>query len=137
MSEWRDEVREFYRNYMAAELKRPEVQKDKEQLAAHFATKPAPLMEPAFSLAFCLLLAAFAFFFQVQQPLRQEVLPETQPVMLALTPKPVSDARKPSDLPRVMVKKVSSRVGPTMVYQRNHRDVPITIIWVFAGGHAG
>lgn len=36
--------------------------------------------------------------------------------------------------PRVEVKRVSSRVGPTMVYQRSYRDVPVTIIWVFKGG---
>ncbi len=36
--------------------------------------------------------------------------------------------------PRVVVKRVSSQMGPTMVYQRSYQDVPVTIVWVFSNG---
>lgn len=33
--------------------------------------------------------------------------------------------------PRVVVKRLTSQVGPTMVYQRSYRDMPVTVVWVF------
>lgn len=33
----------------------------------------------------------------------------------------------------VHVKKVSSDVGATMVYQREHHNIPMTVVWVFPG----
>ncbi len=134
MSEWENDLRQIYRSYLTEELKRPEVQEAKAHLASRFAAPAVPLFEPAACLAACFLFALFIFLYQAQAPLRQVVLPETQPVMLALNPKPVLDAAPPSDLPQVLVKKVTSRVGTTMIYQRKDHDIPITVIWVFPGG---
>ena len=33
--------------------------------------------------------------------------------------------------PRVMVKRVASRMGSTMIYQRSWHKVPVTVVWVF------
>lgn len=133
MSDGAEEIRKIYRDYLAEELRRPEVLEAQKKLAAQFTVEPVSFLEPSFSAVACLLLVLFCFFYQSQKPLREVVLPETQPVMLALNPKPVLDAARPSP---VLVKRISSGVGPTLVYQKNHHDIPITIVWVFPRGHA-
>ena len=34
----------------------------------------------------------------------------------------------------INVEQVSSEVGPTLVYQKDWRNQPLTIVWVFTGG---
>ena len=134
MIEGTEEIREIYRNYLTEELARPEVFQARKKLADSFSVKPALIFEPAACAAMCLLAAAFFFFYQIQPLPRAVVRPETRPVMLRLHPTPVVDAFNP-DTP-VVVKKVSSRTGSTLVYQQKHHDIPITVIWVFPGGRA-
>lgn len=116
MSEGAEEIRQIYRNYLTEELAKPEVSQAGKRLAASFSVKPAVIFEPASCAALCLLAAAFFFFYQIQPRPRAVILPDAPPP--------------------VMVKKVFSRTGSTMVYQKNHPDIPITVIWVFPGGLA-
>lgn len=64
------------------------------------------------------------------QAREQAELKAQQAAAARLADDPVRNHMKP----RVEVKRVSSRVGPTMVYQRSYQEVPVTIIWVFKGG---
>ncbi len=131
MSDWNEELRKAYRNYLSEEIARPEVLQAQKKLEASFQPAAAPMFEPAVSLAACFLLALFFFCYEFQAPLREVIRPETRPVMLALNPRPVQDSAKPLDPHRVLVKKISSAAGPTMVYQKKHHDIPITVVWVF------
>ena len=133
MNDGTEEIRKIYRDYLEEELKKPEVLEARKKLAAHFQAAPVLSFEPAAALAVCLLAFLFTFCYQAQRPLREIVRPETQPVMLALNPAPVQDSVKPG-IPHVLVRKISSEVGPTLVYQKNHEDVPITVVWVFVRG---
>ena len=111
MKDLENKLKYIYRDYVAGEVSRPEVRQAKKNLiASHFNPKPAIAFDVTFALSAMVLGVAFLMCFYF---------------------KPVpTKAFQP-----VEVKRVASRVGPTMVYQKNYQDVPITIVWVFAGGN--
>ena len=143
-----------YRNYIAREVGRPEVAQAKKQfMAKHFSPRPKVFsMAPAVVAPVFVMAAVFALFNHLQTallPVEGPLAPiygtsqassasaasaqkEAAPVVSSqpLGDNPVANYKKP----RVDVKRVSSAVGPTMVYQKLYRNVPVTVVWVFAGG---
>lgn len=131
MEENADQVRNVYRTYMAGELARPEIKEAKKNLGAFFEAPAAPVT-PVLGAGF--LIPAFAiialfFSFQYLQSRVPAVVGPSMPIYRILDD-PVRNHIKPG----VMVKRVSSRVGPTMVYQKVYGGTPVTIIWVFNHG---
>lgn len=121
------------------------------------------LFSPGFSIPAFAVLAVCFFFSNLQQQVRPVAGPEAPiyqtfgtimeeakarryeaqarereeaelKAQIAAAEKLADDPVRNHMTPRVQVKRVSSRVGPTMVYQRSYQDVPVTIIWVFKGG---
>ncbi len=147
-----------YRNYIAREVGRPEVLKDKKKfLSQNFSVRPPVFtMAPAFVVPAFLAAAVFVFFNHLQtqvQEVQGPLVPiyGTSPAAVRasapsfktqVSTETVSSSPQPAldnpvanyKKPRVDVKRVSSSVGPTMVYQKLYRNVPVTVIWVFAGG---
>ena len=145
-----------YREYMAAELARPEIAEDKQKLMAFFempAVTPAPSFGVGVLAPALLLIGIFFFMHQVQikapavagpsAPIyqgfaafmdearaREQAARQSAASNPEILENPVQNHMKP----RVIVKRVSSRVGATMVYQKTYRNTPVTIIWVFNQG---
>lgn len=152
-------LKELFRENFSRELSRPEIQEAKQKLLSEFlAPEPAPLfsfVSPAFLAPAAALIAVFLVFVNIQKvqvpaagpgaPIYQMFAPimeETKAkraaeLAKAKTKQAEAQAEDPVHnhmKPRVVVKRVASRKGPTMVYQRSYRDVPVTIVWVFTGG---
>lgn len=149
-------ISKAYRDYMAEELARPEIAEDKQKLMAFFeapAAAPAAGFGAGVFAPALLLIGLFFFMHQVQVkapslagpsvPIyqgfsvfmeearaREQQASQSAASNPALEENPVEHHMKP----RVIVKRVSSRVGPTMVYQKTYRNTPVTIIWVFNQG---
>jgi hypothetical protein len=146
-----ERLRSVYRAYIAEELASPEIIQDKEKLMAFFeAPAPAPvfsLLSAGFAAPAVALLGLFLVFHQVQlkapvvagpsAPLYQDftILKEEKPAAPAYDVQPQDNPVKNHMKPRVVVKRVSSRVGATMVYQKVYRGTPVTIVWVFTPHH--
>ncbi len=158
-------IKDLYRETIAREMRRPEIQDAKSQLLSEFfSPAPAPLFSFAsagFLIPSFAVLGIFLLFGSMQKAAAPIVGPAT-PIYqtfgsileeakvqraereakaraeaelkaqdaAAKIPDPLRNHMKP----RVQVKRVASQMGPTMVYQRAYRDVPVTIIWVFTGG---
>lgn len=144
-----------YRNYIAREVGRPEVLQNKKKfLAENFIDRPPAFrFAPAFVVPALAAACVFMVFNHLQTQLNPvegplapiySTAPAAAPISAAetgpqssfgeseqpLLDNPVANYKKP----RVVVKRVSSAVGPTMVYQKLYRNVPVTVVWVFAGG---
>ncbi len=148
-----DGLGQAYRNYIAREVGRPEVLRDKKKfLAQHFDVRP-PVFK--FSPAFFMPALAAACVFMVFNHLQTQIREVEGPLapIYGTAPAAMSSVAQPAGVmtteiqpqaaqnpvanhkkPRVVVKRVSSSVGPTMVYQKLYRNVPVTVVWVFAGG---
>jgi hypothetical protein len=87
------------------------------------------LLAPALSVA-----AVFLLVLLVQQPLQRQAIPPVEQTPVS----PLQDSEFEMPLhevsqPLVEVRRVTSQVGPTMVYQKLYHNVPVTIVWVFTG----
>lgn len=133
------EIGRIYREMIKDELKDPEVQQEKRRfIKAHFEEKPVFFLRPALAypaLSFCLLLVFFLVFrsHEAKVPqvakvgtemVRQEIrtaldkmVPDTNLVLAETSP--------------VLVKRLVSQTGPTMIYRSAGLEVPILIVWVF------
>ena len=140
---------------MTAEMARPEIAEDKQRLMSFF-EMPAAAPKPVFGMGVLapavLLVTAFFFMQQVQLKAPELAGPSTPIYQGFLSfmedarareqarqreianPLPEENPVANHMKPRVIVKRVSSRVGATMVYQKTYRKTPVTIIWVFNPG---
>jgi len=155
------EMTELYRKWLGRELARPEIKAAKQEfLSAHFSEQPVPVFGAAFMVP-VMALAALFLYFNFLSPLPSPQPPplnhRTDPTRF-LADSPTSgrgsdgesisspfqgeDGRSPgegaqltdAERPAVEVKRLTSRTGSTMVYQKMVNDVPVTIIWVFNAG---
>ena len=124
-------IGELYRDYLKRETARPELAREKKEfIARHFEEQPVAALRPAaFAPALSLVLLMAALIFLQRSALQTKML-ETRPEATytfteSVVPFP------PSQMPSVVVKRISSRVGSTLVYQKPYQETPITIIWVF------
>lgn len=128
-------VSKIYRKGISDELHRAELYRDKKAfIRRYFGEEPALSLRPvqfvpALSLLACLYLLIF-----FQQPVAQK---ETLEMSLG-TPYTHQEMGGPPpealdlERPAVEVKRLTSSVGPTVVYQKVYQDVPITVVWVLA-----
>ncbi len=145
---------ELYREFMRRELARPEIGRAKQEfIARNFAPAPAFTFHPFAMVPAVCLTALFLVFFQVQQMPEAPRAGRIKPIALQSTEhvrtitakeneKTMQAVKKTGEQimkvlrPRVEVKRVSSNMGPTMVYQKTYQNTPVTIVWVFTGGKA-
>ena len=131
-------TRKIYRDFMAAETARPEIQRQKKEfLNLHFQAGTTGIFSPGFLIPAFALMALCLFFSRLQiKFIPQVVLTEDFPGMRLKTAGEEAAASRPPSLPPVQVKRVTSRAGATLVYQKvfDDHELPITIIWVFPGG---
>jgi len=118
-----------YREMIREEIKRPELRQEKREfIARYFSTEPVFLFRPGFfvpALSFCVLF----LFFIVLRPATVQMPPASDQTVRILSSAAVPEGLE-DDAPPVTVKRVSSNVGPTLVYQKMIHDVPISIVWV-------
>lgn len=119
-------VKNTFRDYISREVSRPQIQEDKKNFLQSF-YQPQPFFEISWMIPAGVLAAVFVFF-------------------LNLTPSPwpsppkgrgdseAHDSAQIYKKQRVIVKRVASQTGPTLIYQRSFRNIPVTVIWVFPGG---
>jgi len=130
MSNIEQQITKLYRENLRRELDRPEIQSEKRQfLQQHFPLEaPAPAGFSPFAIpAFAMMVVFFAVLL-LNRPLPQQA--RIQPDHELDIAGPMLNQPAGS----VQVQRVTSHVGSTMVYQKMHHDVPITIVWVFPGG---
>ncbi len=143
---------ELYREFMKRELARPEIARAKQEfIAQYFSPSPAPAFHPFSMVPAVCLVSLFLVFFQIQQVPMEPRAGRIRPIALQSTEnvrvitakeneKTMQAVKKTGETimkilrPRVEVKRVSSNVGPTMVYQKTYQNTPVTIVWVFTGG---
>lgn len=133
-------ISSILKSYMRAEINQPLVQEHKRALVRSFlGESPRPIfgLELAVpALALCLLFVVFQFA-PVIRSSKSISANTAQQVQLEWPASEVLQITKdPAALPYseaspVIVKKVSSQTGSTMVYQTSHSNSPVTIIWVF------
>ena len=135
-----NQLKQYYKNYLHDELSLPEVGEAKKQFVRRHFQPSARFFTVEFGVPALCLILLFVFFHHIQPqylnyrvPSREEVT-AAAPVE-AVEPLPASLlAGEPVSNEPVIVKRVSSRIGPTLIYQKSHQGVPVTIIWVFEGG---
>ena len=134
MSEHEEELKNAFRQHIAAELSSPEVAKAREKLIRdHFRPAPPLVFRPVFLIPALSFVFALLILFQVHKPI-------SKPMAVSLKeavelPQMREAPYMPPEL-GVDVEVVSSEVGPTLVYQKMVQNKPITVIWVFTGGAA-
>jgi hypothetical protein len=175
-----ERVRNAYRAYLAAELARPEIKNEKQNLMAFFEAPQPVAVLPVLNAGFlvpALILAGLIFVLGRVQSHAPELAGPAEPIYRTFAVFMASEdgvssgaaslyrhtgaddeqrARETAERelaeaaaaakaaledpvrnhmkPRVVVKRISSRVGPTLVYQKVYRETPVTIIWVFNRG---
>ncbi|MDP3921107.1 MAG: hypothetical protein Q8R76_09935 [Candidatus Omnitrophota bacterium] len=110
----------IYRDWFASEISDEEIAREKRAfIAAHFSEAPVAVLQPVMMVPAMCLFAFFAWF-----GLQFMRLPEAPHAAKALT----QDRKwqEPAE-----VRRLTSEVGPTLVYQKSYQEKPITIIWVF------
>ncbi len=132
-------IRGIYRELLAGEIRRPEVARAKKEfLGLHFETVAPAFFPPVFLIPALAMLALFLVFGHLQERFIPEIIPTTEfPGMRIKNREEKPAVLSQAPLPSVQVKRISSRTGATMVYQKTVHDheTPITIIWVFTGGN--
>jgi len=137
-----EKILEEYRSLLADEINSPEVQQDKSNfISTHFSADPVVLSGPFLvGLGVCVFGLAMLLNFGLVP--KRELAPAQAlkaKEQVQLSPVEAVDSRSqvtavtPLEADEVTVKSVTSRVGPTMVYQKEINNVSITIVWVFPG----
>ena len=138
-----ENIKKIYQQFLSEQISKPEVSLEKQKLVArYFEKEPFSVLQFSFFTP-ALCFAMLFLFFQHLQPSRPFILgPQLalqEPAIsqaeqytqdLEILPVPEKNQLEP---PHVLVKSISSHVGPTMVYQKRYNEIPITIVWVFAG----
>ena len=134
------------RDFLAAEVDTAEIEREKRQLISrYFGERPTLVFRPRMFvpvLGIAAIFVIFSYFWVLPKKgveLKQsEVAQLHLPVPMAAPELAVSGAPAPAPVPGAVlapvVKRLSSDVGPTLVYQKTFQKAPITIVWVFAGG---
>lgn len=129
------QINRLYRDHLHREVRNPLVREEKRKLIQSFFAESAPVWAWQKTLAFAVgIVAVFSFlvFFAYQHP---AWVPQSISTRQLAQPAPVQPEPILEIHPLVTeVKRLTSRVGPTMVYQKMYRETPITIVWVFASG---
>lgn len=141
---------ETYRDFLASEVSRPEVEQEKRLFVArHFPSRPlwaraAAVMAPAMAVV-CLFILFQNGIISIPEFKSQtagvKLLHSSGdgPLVTAEAPSKIeiTSAKKLKKIkveqPPVVVKRATSQVGQPMIYQRQMDDKPITIVWVFTG----
>ena len=129
-----------YRDYLNGEIRRPEVrQAKKEFIASCFQSEDIFFFRPAIVAPVVVLsiVAIAALLLSVPKPVvKSEQLKMASKVEEEVVK--ISEGVPGAILSEqaVEVKRLVSRVGTPMVYQKTNHGHPITIIWVFTRGHA-
>ena len=138
-----DEITKQYRKDMAAEMARPEVDASRKELLAFFEAPAASpflgILSPGFWSPAAVLMAVLFVFHQMQAQV-SPIMGPSEPIYQSMAtlhneaaPVPVEIPEPVIEPPRVVVKRVSSQMGPTLVYQRTYHETPVTIVWIFPG----
>ena len=130
-------VKNTFRDYISREVSRPQIQEDKKKLLQSF-YQPQPFFEIGWMIPAGALAAVFVLFLNLN--LQKSLVahsPKTFSNVTAAFGEPELAPENPRQTykkPRVIVKRVASQIGPTLIYQRSFRNIPVTVIWVFPGG---
>lgn len=138
-----NEIKKAYRAWIRDEMQDPGIRREKREfIREHFEGQPLWTIRPAFAVPAFALCAVFAFLII----LRPGAVNLPSPGADLVTEKSIHVASAgPADIlmphqetaagenPSVKVKRLQSEAGPTMVYQKMDREVPLVIVWVFAG----
>ncbi len=128
-----EEIKNVFRQYLAAEIRHPEVAKAKERfIQERFGREPLIIFRPIF---FVPVLSAL-FVFLILFPMHKPALKPAAEYSLKESAGQAVVKEVPVKLQgiEINVERVSSEVGPTMVYQKDWHDQPLTVVWVFTGG---
>ena len=136
-----DYLKSIYRDFLKAETARPEVGHEKKIFLERFSEEPFIAWQPSFMIPAFALFFLCLFFHQIQtRNQAASVLPLLQSVLR----KNVETLKRAESVPSaswseslekkspVLIKRVTSRVGPTLVYHKDYHGLPVTIIWVFS-----
>ena len=142
-----DDVLKSYRGYMDQGTYNASIRiRKKAFLETHFQSELFWGIHPLFLVSAVMLLGVFFWFNAYQpprlvyiypQPLKRVIASEAKQSQLqiaSVAELPRNDERKEGSQLPVKVNRVDSQVGPTMVFQSNRDNIPITIVWVFARG---
>ncbi|GEM_PF-4845109 len=138
-------ITKAFKDFLSDEFSSAQVKRAKKDLLQQFSARPQfewkPVMiVPVLSLMFMVILIYHMYPLVKPEikvpPVVPVITEQTSPIKVKKVK--VSSMTKqiekiihtgvPSD---VKVTRVSSDIGPAMVYQKNYRDAPITIVWVF------
>jgi hypothetical protein len=130
MNQEDQEFQNLFKTYLEPEILDPKVQQGKRQLIERtLSIQPSFVFRPAYLVPVSVFAFLGALFFQyVPLPAVSTQRPAPAPSILC-----EEDSAASLKQPSVSVRKVTSKVGPTMVYQKNINNVPVTIVWVFTG----
>ena len=129
-------IKRLYREHIKDSLDSPYLAAEKQEfIDSHFSGMSVPALSlfefaPAASLV-ALLIFIFSSSQELLLPVRQTGPGEIQKVVSLAKETDYDEARSTAP---VEVKRVSSRKGTAVVFQKIKQDHPITIIWVFPGG---
>ena len=135
-----NKLHEVYRSFMSRELSRPEIQAEKNKFIRSHFSRPVFSFGPEFLVPALALAMLFLYFHhlsgapmlaRIQKLKAKSAVTETSLQLSSTEPAPYGAQPDKPVLPPVIVKRVASREGQPMVYQKVHEGVPITIIWVF------
>ncbi len=136
-------MRKAFRDLISEEVRRPEVRRDKKAfIQSYFAHEPLFFLRPGFFVPAAGFVAAILVFVLFGKPVGEvhqtKMLREASQSEVHGEPQVFEEVAQEMDAkigePMVEVKRVVSRVGTPMVYQKMDNGQPITIIWVFTGG---
>ncbi len=128
-----EEIKNAFRQYLTAEIKHPEVEKAKEKfIQERFGHESLIIFRPVFYVPVLSALFVFLVLFPVHKP----ALKPAAEYSLKEAVKQAVVKEIPVKLPgiEINVERVSSEIGPTLVYQKNWHNQPLTVVWVFTGG---
>ncbi len=129
-------IHKLYRDSMRREMARPEVRAAKKAFIRNYFEEVKPFYHrPAVMVPSLALLGVLILIFVFPRPLGERTMRVTEgpPALTTDAYLEVLDRTVDTGVPSVQVKRITSHVGPTMVYQKLYHDVPITIVWVFPG----
>lgn len=125
----------LYKKLMEEELSRPEIEQEKNLFIQKHFPSDVPvfggfqMLVPALCILAVFLVSTQLWNSRYQLEAPQAPAVHEAPVMTEAAPQ----AKPAAAVPVTEVKRVSSEVGPTLVYQKMIQDKPITIVWVFPG----
>ena len=127
--DWDKQLQENYRRYLENAAADPEVLRHRERLVRKYAENGAWMPFAGVSAAVALsVFLLFAFYPASQRKTVQNAAPLKVPA--ATEEVQVKPHRLLEPYEPVRVKRLSSKVGSTMVYQKDG-NVPLTVVWVF------